>query len=71
LKAGEYNVIRLARQPVWRLWGESSEVSVCVEIACPHPSPLPEGEGTDWGIFESYVDLNGLAESIIAKLKDP
>ena len=24
----------------------------------PHPSPLPEVEGTDSGIFESYTDLN-------------
>ncbi|KAB2517865.1 hypothetical protein F8N49_23785 [Pseudomonas sp. GXM4] len=23
----------------------------------PHPSPLPEGEGTDRGIFERYTDL--------------
>ncbi|TKJ85930.1 hypothetical protein PkoCFBP13504_08070 [Pseudomonas koreensis] len=23
----------------------------------PHPSPLPEGEGTDWGIFENYADV--------------
>ena len=24
----------------------------------PHPSPLPEGEGTDWGILKNYADLN-------------
>jgi len=24
----------------------------------PHPSPLPEGEGTEWGIFKSYTDLS-------------
>ncbi|PMW93581.1 hypothetical protein C1X59_29660 [Pseudomonas sp. FW215-R2] len=23
----------------------------------PHPNPLPEGEGTDWGIFTKYTDL--------------
>jgi hypothetical protein len=29
------------------------------------PSPLPEGEGTEWGIFGRYADLSPLAESII------
>ncbi|PYB95691.1 hypothetical protein EGJ55_11660 [Pseudomonas moraviensis] len=24
----------------------------------PHPSPLPEGEGTDWGLLEKFSDLN-------------
>ncbi|PWB38162.1 hypothetical protein DCO47_00195 [Pseudomonas sp. NDM] len=23
----------------------------------PHPSPLPKGEGTDWGILKRYTDL--------------
>jgi hypothetical protein len=23
----------------------------------PHPSPLPKGEGTEWGIFKNYTDL--------------
>ncbi|MCP1484870.1 hypothetical protein J3D48_001183 [Pseudomonas fluorescens] len=23
----------------------------------PHPSPLPEGEGTDWGMLQRYADL--------------
>ncbi|TKJ71366.1 hypothetical protein PkoCFBP13504_29140 [Pseudomonas koreensis] len=26
----------------------------------PHPSPLPEGEGTDWGILRICTDLNVL-----------
>ncbi|CAI8924256.1 hypothetical protein EMIT0232MI5_40441 [Pseudomonas sp. IT-232MI5] len=24
---------------------------------CPHPSPLPEGEGTDRVVYENYADL--------------
>ncbi|POA42711.1 hypothetical protein C1893_28995 [Pseudomonas sp. MPR-ANC1] len=27
-------------------------------LRAPHPSPLPQGEGTDWGIFEKYSDLS-------------
>ncbi|PNB47462.1 hypothetical protein C1X29_23310 [Pseudomonas sp. GW456-12-10-14-LB2] len=23
----------------------------------PHPSPLPEGEGTDWGMLQRCIDL--------------
>ncbi len=26
----------------------------------PHPSPLPKGEGTDWGMLQSSADLNVL-----------
>jgi hypothetical protein len=29
--------------------------------SCPHPSPLPEGEGADPGIFEKYIDLEMLS----------
>jgi hypothetical protein len=25
-----------------------------------HPNPLPEGEGTEWGMLEGYADLNVL-----------
>jgi len=25
----------------------------------PRPSPLPEGEGAEWGIFKKYADLKG------------
>ncbi|TKJ71166.1 hypothetical protein PspCFBP13508_17035 [Pseudomonas sp. CFBP13508] len=35
-------------------------INWCNSKSSPHPSPLPEGEGTDWGIFESYTDLNVL-----------
>ncbi|CAI8829888.1 hypothetical protein EMIT0P265_20290 [Pseudomonas zeae] len=26
----------------------------------PHPNPLPEGEGTEWGMLKKYADLNVL-----------
>jgi len=26
----------------------------------PHPSPLPEGEGTDWGILKAFYTLTVL-----------
>ncbi|AZZ74013.1 hypothetical protein PkoCFBP13504_26915 [Pseudomonas koreensis] len=30
--------------------------------ACPHPNPLPEGEGTDGGDLAAYVDLKDQRE---------
>jgi hypothetical protein len=27
------------------------------ELDGPHPSPLPEGEGTEWGMVQGYADL--------------
>jgi hypothetical protein len=30
--------------------------------ACPHPSPLPEGEETDGGDLASYIDLEDLRD---------
>ncbi|EJZ56161.1 hypothetical protein I1A_000467 [Pseudomonas fluorescens R124] len=33
----------------------------------PHPSPLPEGEGTDRGVCSSYTDLQYRAELKICK----
>ncbi|VEF06409.1 Uncharacterised protein [Pseudomonas fluorescens] len=29
-------------------------------LKAPHPSPLPEGEGTEWGKLGSYIELNVL-----------
>lgn len=26
----------------------------------PHPSPLPKGEGTDWGMLTNFADLKEL-----------
>jgi len=25
-----------------------------------HPSPLPEGEGTDWGILKRFTDVKDM-----------
>ena len=29
-------------------------------LKAPHPNPLPEGEGTDWGMLVNYADLKML-----------
>jgi len=37
--------------------------------ACPHPNPLPEGEGTDGGDLARYIDLNNRRDLRLGQAK--
>jgi len=42
----------LKKQPISKIL----EFRLSVESKAPHPSPLPEGEGTDWGLLWIFFD---------------
>ncbi|CAI8709223.1 hypothetical protein EMIT0347P_110021 [Pseudomonas sp. IT-347P] len=45
------------RRSVWQSAGVYQR-DLSLKRKAPHPSPLPEGEGTDPGMLERYTDLN-------------
>ncbi|PYC22369.1 hypothetical protein DMX02_10730 [Pseudomonas jessenii] len=49
----------LHQGPGWLL-GRDYSACAAVKAKAPHPSPLPEGEGTDWGIFKNSADVKDL-----------
>ncbi len=50
---------RSLRQLLHRM---SARLAAAFELKAPHPSPLPEGEGTDRGVWASYTDVKYRAE---------